>query len=150
MPDLIAIDGRSKLVRLADHSAIAPDEGVDKDSAAAATDIYDVLLDRNRTRLTHVQENIDDENSALNIDYRPYIQSVLRSTLDPEISNILSKHEGIPQTHPKRACSAYFKRRSSCPVRKPNCEQEGLELDQEERDALMGWRSIWAPFKALD
>ena len=72
VPTMIAIDGRSELVQLTDHSAIAPDEGVDNDSAAAATDIHDALLDIDGTRLTHEQENIDDDNSALNIDLVPF------------------------------------------------------------------------------
>ena len=40
----MAIDNRSGLVQLANHTAIAPDEGVDKDSAAATTDIQDALM----------------------------------------------------------------------------------------------------------
>ena len=72
LPDMMAIDGRSELVQLADHSAITPDEGVDNDSAAAATDIHGALLDMDGTRLTHVQENIDDDNSAPNIDPVPF------------------------------------------------------------------------------
>ena len=72
LPDMMAIDGRSELVQLADHSAITPEEGVDNDRAAAAADIHDALFDLDGTRLTHVQENIDDDNSALNIDPVPF------------------------------------------------------------------------------
>ena len=42
------------------------------DSASAATDIHDALLDMNGTRLTHVQENIDNDNSAPDIDPVPF------------------------------------------------------------------------------
>ena len=63
----MAIDNRSGLVQLADHTAIAPDEGVDNDGAAATADIQDALIDMDGTRLTYEEENIE----ALNIDPVP-------------------------------------------------------------------------------
>ena len=50
---MIAIDNCSGLVPLADHTAIAPDEGLDNDSAAATTDIQDALIDMDGTRVTY-------------------------------------------------------------------------------------------------
>ena len=65
LPDMMAIDGRSGLVHLADHSAIAPEEGVDNDSAAADADILDSSTDAAGiagSENAHGSENITDES----------------------------------------------------------------------------------------
>ena len=92
---MMAIDNRSGLVQLADHTAIAPDGGVDNDSAAATTDIRDSLIDMDGTRVTYEQDNIDD----LNVDpVPPALQSAPTQSTDLPAQR---RGRGVEATEPQ-------------------------------------------------
>lgn len=65
LPDMIDIDGRSGTVQLADHSAIAPDEGVDDNDRVAADllDLHEVSNMPNNETIEHEQVRDDGRPS---------------------------------------------------------------------------------------
>ena len=95
LPDMIAIDNRFGLVKLADHTAIAPDEGLDNYSAATTNDIQDALIDIYGTRIKYEQDNIDPVPPALQSarTQSTYLPAQRRCTGVNSLQSLLSRNE---------------------------------------------------------